>query len=142
MALTPRGYIKTVGGVKRMRWVRPPNSADTLTLAQNQVVFDSANANVYGIFLSGIWSGTIPAGTGTPLQIASFTSPGYVPLVKFWYTPSGFTTRIYPMLYTGGDEYAIRMEASTTGIFLDSGPSATGSIGGIILRYIAFRMPC
>lgn len=125
-----------------MRWVRSGNDADNLTLAQNQVVFDSTNANVYGVYLTGIWSGTIPPGTGSPLQIATFTSLGYVPLVKFWRTPNNFTDRIYPMFYTGGDEFAIRMETSATGIFVDSGPNASASIPGVILRYIVFRMPC
>jgi hypothetical protein len=137
MALTPRGYIKTISGNKRMRWVRPPNSADNLALPQNQVVFDSASAKIFGVYTSGVWARTIPE---TPTKIVTWPSLGYIPLTRWWYSPTDDTSRVYPMLYLSFERWELSMESEATGLWV--GTNGTGSEENCTLRYVVFRMPC
>lgn len=72
------GFLKDIGGVKRLRMVMPGYDANNLSLAQNFVVFDSESANSMNVLSSGIF----PATFGTFDQYVAYWSLPYVPLVR------------------------------------------------------------
>lgn len=73
-----RGFLKDIGGSKRMRFVKPGYDANDLNVPANAVIFDSEDAGGLFIYRAGTWSGTIPKGAGG--FIVSWPSLGYTPL--------------------------------------------------------------
>lgn len=73
-----RGFLKDIGGTKRMRFVKPGYDANNLNVPPNAVIFDSEDAGGLFIYRSGSWSGAIPGGGGA--YIATWPSLGYTPL--------------------------------------------------------------
>ncbi|MCO6386246.1 hypothetical protein [Aliihoeflea sp. 40Bstr573] len=81
-----RGFIKDIGGAKRMRFVRPGYDANDMGVPPNQVIFDSENIGALSVYTSGV------VDVQTPIDgyIASWSDLGFTPLamVQFMGHPS------------------------------------------------------
>lgn len=135
------GFIKDIGGQKRLRWVRSGYNADNLSLPWNQVVFDSSIAHVYGVLLTGMWSGYPP---DDRTRIVSWPSYGYTPLVSFFYsdlrTPGDEWSPYfaYPN-FIGTNGRAQELSVDQNGIWFELGND--GADFPCVLRYIVHGMP-
>lgn len=85
-----RGFIKDIGGAKRMRFVRPGYDANDMGVPPNQVIFDSENIGALSVHASNV------VDVQTPIDgyIASWPDLGFTPLamVQFMGHPSSPTS--------------------------------------------------
>lgn len=79
---TNRGYLKTDGSAKRLRFVKAGYDATDETVPPNQVIFDSKDLATLSILDTGTFSWFNTTGTGGQVKVASFNY-GFVPLCTF-----------------------------------------------------------
>lgn len=124
-----RGFLKNVGGVKRLRIVKSGYDANDLTLPYNLVVFDS----VFPPNLTPWASGVVRVSTaGTLLKIVSWVDPGYVPMtILTTAQTNGARLSVFP--WTSNNPEA---RAARDGIYLSTGAIALPAD----FYYTAFRV--
>ena len=137
----------------RLRYVRPGNGYDAndFTLAQNKVVFDSANPGIFSIFASGLWRGSIAALTSRT-QIVSWPTLSYIPICTFALNTAqttfsdtanyGFYTPTISNFQNANDDYGL--DVYYDGIYwrYNGGTGAlVGNLDKCSLWWWAHRMP-
>ncbi|MRN45482.1 hypothetical protein GJU93_02540 [Brucella sp. 10RB9212] len=124
-----RGFLKDVGGVKRLRMVKTGYDANDLTLPYNLVVFDS----VFPPNLTPWAAGVVRVSTaGTLMKIVSWADPGYVPMTILTAAQTnGARLSVFP--WTSNNPVA---RAARDGIYLTTGSIALPAD----FYYIAFRV--
>lgn len=126
----PRGFLKDIGGIKRLRMVKAGRDANDLGLPYNDVVFDST----FPVSLTPRAIGIVRVTEhGNPVKIVSWIDQGYIPLTfarakavdsNLWYSSVPWTSN-NPYLSVGRD-----------GLYL-----ITGSFNlPVDIAYIAFRV--
>ncbi|TKT79962.1 hypothetical protein [Aquamicrobium sp. LC103] len=93
--MASRGFLKDVGGQKRMRFVKAPHDANNLAVPNNQVIFDSEDIGNLSIYRYGEWASPQYTGTGVKVDSKVITWPTlpYIPLITLQcdYSLSGAT---------------------------------------------------
>lgn len=110
-----RGFLKDVGGSKRMRFVKPGYDANDPNVPPNAVIFDSEDAGGLFIYRAGTWSGLIPKNPGayivtwpslgyTPLAVVQDGTPGaFSPFINYGYNFSDIALNVPRIIvYPGG----------------------------------------
>lgn len=155
-----RGFIKDVGGSKRMRFVRAGYDANDMSVPPNQVIFDSQNIGALSVHTSGV------VDVQTPLDgyIASWANLGYTPLamVQFIGHPSspsgtnniGLSTSEWAFRFTGApsgfaseldspDNTGPRVYAYPTGLYMRMHAGKDGAnnqrVYRFFVRFIVYR---
>lgn len=77
-----RGYLKTDGSSKRLRFVKAGYDATNESVPPNQVIFDSKDLATLSILETGTFSWLNTSNTGGEVKVASFNY-GFVPLCTF-----------------------------------------------------------
>lgn len=124
----PRGFLKDVGGIKRLRIVKPGYDANDLNLPYNAVAFDS----VFPVNLTPWAIGIARVSTaGSNMKIVSWADPGYIPMtIVRAKVPDGDWYSVVP--WTDANPTA---KIGSDGIYL-----STGSFNlPVDIGYIAFR---
>lgn len=153
------GFIRKESGVMRARWVKPGNDAENFSLDRNLVVFDSAAGIGAGVWAAGIANLTFPYTSLT--TIASWSSPGYVPLVTMRWITDGLPTgspfffpddeAFFPGLQTstgasggfptGNLPTAQQMKVTTTGLAIQMSCSPSQLTSDAICAWVAHTLP-
>lgn len=109
------GYIKDVGGHKRMRMVQPGYNVDIAP--PNKVILDSDDIGTLSLLYAGTFRFLRDGASPVTRQIASW-SLSYIPLCTFQFSPQG--TGIWnPVYVPGGSGSSIapqRILVSASGI--------------------------
>ncbi|MFC7067464.1 hypothetical protein [Brucella rhizosphaerae] len=110
-----RGFLKDVGGVKRLRIVKAGYDANNLNLPYNAVVFDSIFPTNLTPWATGV---ARVATAGTNLKIVSWPSPGYIPMTIVNVKAANGEIYYNVVPWTSNNP---RMFASADGIYLSAG---------------------
>ncbi|TJV70347.1 MAG: hypothetical protein E5X76_20140 [Mesorhizobium sp.] len=127
-----RGFLRDVGGSKRLRIARSGFDAADLSLAMNNVVFDSEWLGTAGIALAGTFTLTANAGANT--SFVTWPTLGAKPLAEIAFLKSGQYQNI-----VDGDF------GSTVGLTLLVGPTGIqGDCKGlnypVVVAYVVYRV--
>lgn len=124
----PRGFLKDVGGIKRLRMVKEGFDANNLNLPYNAVVFDSVFPRNLSIYSSGV----VPVETAmSDARIAAWTDPGYIPMTICVAGNVGGWNSVVP--WTSSNPVC---RARRDGLYL-----STGSFNlPVLILYFAFRV--
>lgn len=143
-----RGFLKDVGGVKRMRFVKPGYDANNMSIPQNAVIFDSediGNLSVYrqDTFYSGVHqtSGVIY----NDVPIATWPELPFAPLVTAQYRygqgASGTVLVNWSSYLDVHLPHHFRLWSSPTGLNLYWYRDAPSSlVSSIYIKWQAFRV--
>lgn len=113
-----RGYLKTDGDAKRLRFVMPGYDADDPDTPPNKVIFDSKDIGTLSILAAGekVWTGV---GQTDPMETIATWELDFVPLCTFQFYESGGHWRHRSELRIGGNRGGPRIIVSKTGIQVD-----------------------
>lgn len=143
-----RGFLKTDGASKRMRFVKPGYDANDMGTPDNAVIFDSNDVGNLSLYSQGEWNSGITQSPGVifnDVQIASWATLPFVPLVMTQYLygqgPSGTIIQKWaPFLELMMPQH-FRLWASPSGLnvyWMRDNASAIPSI--IYIRYQVYRI--
>lgn len=126
-----RGFLKDVGGIKRLRIVKPGYDANNLNLPYNNVVFDSVLPTSVVPYIAGVVNITT---AGSVMKVVTWPDPGYCPLtmVNIVRQDDGSYSSVIP--WTSNNPV---ITVDNTGIYLSTG----SLILPTNLIYFALRIP-
>lgn len=144
-----RGFLKTIGGSKRMRFAKPGYNANDLTLPENLVVFDSEDVGNLSLYAQGQWNSGISQSPGiifNDVQIASWATLPFVPLVMTQYLygqgPSGTIIQKWSPFLDQMLPYHFRLWATPSGLNVFwSRDSAASLVSIIYINWQVYRTP-
>lgn len=144
-----RGFLKDVGGVKRMRFVKPGYDANNMNIPQDAVIFDSEDIGNLSIYAQDEWNSGVKTTGGTQyndVQIASWPALPFVPLVTTQYRygqgSAGTVVQDWTSFMDLMQTYNFRLWASESGLNLFWARDGAASIPSIIyIRWQVYRVP-
>ncbi|MHB2265650.1 hypothetical protein [Aliihoeflea sp. PC F10.4] len=132
------GFIKDIGGSKRMRFVKPGQDPNNLNLDPNLVIFDSDTIGNLSVLAHGENFSPQPANTSATrtTQLASWSLP-YTPMVmaqiKLQSDPDSTWSNVFH-----GIQLAY-LEATPSGLWFVHGGSTANA--DLLIRWTAYRFP-
>lgn len=111
------GFLKNIGGTKRLRIVKPGNAAEDLSLDPNLVVFDSEGFDTLPVLTSGSFVVSANYSTSALTKIVTWPDPGYVPLMLWRAAYSGVSNSIYTIGYGYDGFYIFAADDGIYGYF-------------------------
>lgn len=133
------GFIKDIGGSKRMRFVRPGHDPNNLNLDPNQVIFDSETIGNLSVLDYGENFSPQPPtqNTITTTQLRAWSLP-YAPMVIAQFRDQRDPENYWSNLVNGSLR-ACYLESSPTGLWFVHGGG--GARQQYLIRWTAFRFP-
>ncbi len=126
-----RGFLRDVGGSKRLRIARWGFDAADLSLAMNNVVFDSEWLGTAGIAYTGTF--TITANAAANTVFVTWPSLGASPLAEIAFLKGGFYQNIVDGNFTSTE---ITLFVGPTGISGDCGNLNYP----VVVAYVVYRI--
>lgn len=144
-----RGFLKTVGAAKRMRFVKPGYNANDMNTPDNAVIFDSADIGNLSLYTEGEWNSGVTQQPNVILddvQIVSWPTLPFVPLVNTQYLygqgPAGTVIQAWMPFMDNMLPYHFRLWATPSGLNVYWRRDGSASIPSIIyIKYQVFRIP-
>ncbi|RWE78803.1 hypothetical protein [Mesorhizobium sp.] len=131
-----RGYIKTSGSAKRLRFVKPGYDATDESVPPNKVIFDSNNIATAAILETG--SQTWSHFTNVPLTRVSAWDYGFVPLcIIHWQYNETWKRNT---LTTAEDTYPRLVKSTLDGLYAQFTIFGTNFSGYITMHWTALAI--
>jgi hypothetical protein len=127
-----RGFLRDVGGSKRLRIARSGFDAADLSLAMNDVVFDSDWLGTAGIALTGTFTLTANAGANT--SFVTWADLGATPLAEIAFLKDGIYSNCLDSDF--GTTVDVTLLVGPTGI---SG-NCKGANYPVVVVYVVYRI--